>query len=96
MPSRLIVVANAPSNIEAKNITDAIKNAGAGWWHWYPHIWMIVDFAGRDAVAWRKLLAEHRTCEFLVLSADDGTWTGVSDRKHYDWLYENWFPYKPG
>lgn len=92
MPSRLVLLANNPTERETTDISNAVTAAGGAWWHWYQQAWLIHDPLSRDVTFWRNHLSPHRSCNFMILDTDGRHWTGVSEPAHYDWLYQYWHP----
>jgi hypothetical protein len=94
MKTRLILLTRRPNAYKANAITDAIRNVGAGWWHWFQGAWLICDPKGKDEVWWRDYLQSIAPGEHMVIvkAGDSNKWSGFGSNEEFKWMHSVWIP----
>jgi hypothetical protein len=98
MTTRLIVLTDVSKHSTQNTITEAIKAAGADWWHWFPMCWLVLDSKERDHSWWLDYLSaatKSADPSLFLMTAPYGGWSIYSVPEAMPWLDEKWSPDPP-
>ena len=95
MSNRKFVLTLSRSNVETRNqVTNFIKDQGAGWWHYIDDMWLIDDPHGtRDSYEWMediKALIKNVEISVMVIWVKEGIYAAYAERDGHQWLENNW------
>ena len=61
MARRFIIVMDEPSTETQEAFTTFMKAYPGHWWHWFSHMWIVLDEAERDVGEWSDAIREFLT-----------------------------------
>jgi hypothetical protein len=91
MTKRFVVIVDDAPKASREAITEALKDEGVAWWHWFQSGWLLKDRKERSAAWWRTRLRKASNAHMLVLEiADPARWSGFGNKSAFVWLHTIW------
>lgn len=87
---RIVLIADTISVAQRQLVRQAITNAGAIWWNFVRHLWLIQDPLNRNPVWWRDWITDVAPGPAYVVLEATAAWAAQAPPDVFPWLEQNW------